>query len=112
MSFRPVGFRPAVLGVVFTLASALSIGVVTAQEANKPAAAATAAQPAAAASSASKAPATAEATPATAVAAAKPGDAAAGAGKAGACGACHGIDGNSSDPQYPKLAGQHELCAL
>ena len=22
--------------------------------------------------------------------------------------ACHGIDGNSSDPQYPKLAGQHE----
>jgi cytochrome c553 len=39
---------------------------------------------------------------------AQPGDAAAGAQKAAACGACHGIDGNSSDPQYPKLAGQHE----
>lgn len=36
------------------------------------------------------------------------GDAAAGATKAAACAACHGVDGNSSDPQYPKLAGQHE----
>ena len=36
------------------------------------------------------------------------GDAAAGAGKATACAACHGVDGNSVDPQYPKLAGQHE----
>jgi cytochrome c553 len=36
------------------------------------------------------------------------GDAKAGATKAGACAACHGIDGNSGDPQYPKLAGQHE----
>ena len=36
------------------------------------------------------------------------GDAAAGAGKAAACAACHGMDGNGADPQYPKLAGQHE----
>lgn len=36
------------------------------------------------------------------------GDATAGAGKAAACAACHGLDGNSADPQYPKLAGQHE----
>ena len=36
------------------------------------------------------------------------GDATAGAAKAAACAACHGLDGNSSDPQYPKLAGQHE----
>jgi len=36
------------------------------------------------------------------------GDATAGAGKAAACAACHGVDGNSVDPQYPKLAGQHE----
>ncbi len=36
------------------------------------------------------------------------GDAKAGATKAGACAACHGLDGNSADPQYPKLAGQHE----
>lgn len=39
---------------------------------------------------------------------ARPGDAAAGAGKAAVCAACHGMDGNSADPQYPKLAGQHE----
>src|SRR5690606_8692701 len=37
-----------------------------------------------------------------------PGDAAAGADKAAACAACHGADGNSVDPQYPKIAGQHE----
>jgi cytochrome c553 len=36
------------------------------------------------------------------------GDAKAGQAKAGACAACHGLDGNASDPQYPKLAGQHE----
>ena len=39
---------------------------------------------------------------------ATPGDAKAGQAKAGACAACHGLDGNSSDKQYPKLAGQHE----
>lgn len=38
----------------------------------------------------------------------KPGDATAGQGKAAACGACHGLDGNSTDPQYPRLAGQSE----
>lgn len=42
------------------------------------------------------------------VAAAQPGDAQAGAAKAAVCGACHGQDGNSADPLYPKLAGQHE----
>ena len=36
------------------------------------------------------------------------GDAKAGQTKAGACAACHGLDGNSSDALYPKLAGQHE----
>ena len=36
------------------------------------------------------------------------GDAKAGAGKAAVCGACHGMDGNPSDKQYPKLAGQNE----
>lgn len=39
---------------------------------------------------------------------AAPGDPAAGQAKAAVCGACHGVDGNSADPQYPKLAGQHE----
>ncbi|HET8898128.1 MAG TPA: c-type cytochrome [Rhodanobacteraceae bacterium] len=36
------------------------------------------------------------------------GDAKAGAAKAAVCGACHGMDGNSTDPQYPRLAGQNE----
>jgi cbb3-type cytochrome c oxidase subunit III len=36
------------------------------------------------------------------------GDAKAGEAKAAVCGACHGTDGNSSDKQYPKLAGQNE----
>lgn len=35
------------------------------------------------------------------------GDAEAGAQVAGVCAACHALDGNSIDPQYPKLAGQH-----
>jgi cytochrome c553 len=39
---------------------------------------------------------------------AKPGDAKAGQTKAGACAACHGLDGNSADAQYPKLASQQE----
>ncbi|MGH8214149.1 MAG: c-type cytochrome [Rhodanobacteraceae bacterium] len=38
----------------------------------------------------------------------QPGDPKAGQPKAAACGACHGMDGNSTDPQYPKLAGQGE----
>ncbi|MCP4789279.1 MAG: cytochrome c [Gammaproteobacteria bacterium] len=35
------------------------------------------------------------------------GDAAAGAAKAAACIGCHGVDGNSVVPMFPKLAGQH-----
>jgi len=34
------------------------------------------------------------------------GDAKAGATKAAVCGACHGVDGNSAAPNFPKLAGQ------
>jgi len=36
------------------------------------------------------------------------GDAAAGQAKAAACGGCHGMDGNSMVPSFPKLAGQGE----
>ena len=36
------------------------------------------------------------------------GDAAAGKNKAAACGGCHGMDGNSFVPTFPKLAGQNE----
>lgn len=35
------------------------------------------------------------------------GDAEKGAGKAAVCAACHGAGGNSSNPEWPKLAGQH-----
>jgi cytochrome c553 len=42
------------------------------------------------------------------VPAASAADLAAGAAKAKeVCAACHGIDGNSPTPDYPKLAGQH-----
>ncbi|MGD2129549.1 MAG: c-type cytochrome [Lysobacterales bacterium] len=36
------------------------------------------------------------------------GDAAAGQSKSAICAACHGADGNSTVPNWPKLAGQHE----
>ncbi len=36
------------------------------------------------------------------------GDAKAGQVKASACAACHGVDGNPSDKQYPRIAGQSE----
>ena len=36
------------------------------------------------------------------------GDAAAGKDKSIICSACHGMDGNSTVPMWPKLAGQHE----
>lgn len=35
------------------------------------------------------------------------GNAAAGQKKATVCFACHGANGNSTDPQYPRLAGQY-----
>lgn len=40
------------------------------------------------------------------------GDAAAGKNKAVTCGACHGADGNSTVPTFPKLAGQGEKYLL
>ena len=36
------------------------------------------------------------------------GDVQNGATLAGTCAACHGLDGNPADPQYPRLAGQSE----
>ncbi len=124
MSFRSAGFRSAVFGSATALAFALSAGVVTAQAAPpkpanaasaaaQPAASGTAAKPAVAASVAASTAATTPPSATTAAAApvavaVKPGDATVGQGKAAVCGACHGLDGNSSDPQYPKLAGQGE----
>ncbi|RCS29308.1 cytochrome c4 [Rhodanobacter denitrificans] len=101
MSFRSAGFRPAVLGSAIALAFALSSAALMAQESQPNTAAPAAASTAAAAPAAS-------ATAAPASAPVKPGDATAGQAKAAVCGACHGMDGNSSDAQYPKLAGQSE----
>lgn len=36
------------------------------------------------------------------------GDAAKGQAKSAACAACHGADGNSALPTFPKIAGQNE----
>jgi cytochrome c553 len=36
------------------------------------------------------------------------GDPEAGKAKSAACAACHGVDGNSVNPEWPKLAGQNE----
>jgi cytochrome c553 len=35
------------------------------------------------------------------------GDVAAGKAKSATCAGCHGVDGNSANPEWPKLAGQH-----
>ncbi len=35
------------------------------------------------------------------------GDASAGQAKSATCAACHGTDGNSANPEWPKIAGQH-----
>jgi len=40
------------------------------------------------------------------------GDATAGQSKVAVCGACHGADGNSAAPNFPKLAGQGERYLL
>lgn len=40
------------------------------------------------------------------------GDAAAGKTKAAVCAACHAADGNSVNPEWPKLAGQHDTYIL
>ncbi len=44
----------------------------------------------------------------TAVDALAEGDPVAGEQKAAVCAACHGLDGNSTVPNWPKIAGQHE----
>jgi cytochrome c553 len=113
MSFRLAGCRPAVLNAV-AMVLAFSAGTALAQNTKAPP------TPAAASASSTAQPAPAASAPAAAVPAAvphdsnwmastKPGDATAGQAKAAACGACHGMDGNSADAQYPKLAGQHEM---
>jgi cytochrome c553 len=109
-----------ILGVAAAL---LVTSAVTSQAATPPAPAAAApapaasTAPAASASVAAPAGATVQAAPDAAAAPVAPiadekpatwGDPKAGQTKAGVCAACHGADGNSTDAQYPRLAGQHE----
>lgn len=42
------------------------------------------------------------------ISAAHAGDAARGKEKSAACAACHGEDGNSKAPSFPRIGGQHE----
>lgn len=104
MSFRRVMVRG-----LWLLASVFAFTCAWAQApaaSTQPPQAATA-TPAPAASAPAATSATA-ATPAAAATATLSGDAKAGEAKAAVCGACHGLDGNPSDKQYPKLAGQNE----
>lgn len=110
-------FRHAAAAILATLvmSAAVAQSAAPAQPSSAPAPAGTAAKPGANAAADPATPgmpktetATASAPSGEASAATKPGDAATGQGKAAACGACHGLDGNSTDPQYPKLAGQSE----
>jgi cytochrome c553 len=98
-----------ILGVAALLAAA---GAFAQAPASKPAASpapSTSAAPASATTTAlPSTPAAPMAALTDAHALAKPGDAKVGQTKAAACGACHGLDGNSSDAQYPKLAAQQE----
>ena len=107
---RILGVVAAVLVTTAVAQQATTTPPASAPAQPEPAAAqpAAAADPAIAGATVTTAPAAA---PAVAMADAKPatwGDAKAGQTKAGACAACHGLDGNATDPQYPKLAGQHE----
>ena len=105
-----------ILGVAAALLVTSAVASQVATPAAAPAPAASVA-PASAASVATPAAASVQplpadaAAPVTALADDKPatwGDAKAGQTKSGTCAACHGVDGNSADAQYPKLAGQHE----
>ena len=124
-----MGFRRSAV-VVVMLAAAAPAAVALAAPQTKPASSAPAASAPASstsaatpASSASTAAPTSASSAATAASAAKakeaafeklkavktnPGDPKVGKTKAVACGACHGPTGNSTDPQYPKLAEQSE----
>ncbi|HET6631839.1 MAG TPA: c-type cytochrome [Rhodanobacteraceae bacterium] len=114
MSFRPAIAFAAVLAAGAALAHtgsqaapatpASASGSMATASTAAPANAASAANTASAASAAGAASSMA---PAMVDAALASGDPEAGQTKAAVCGACHGVDGNSTSPQYPKLASQN-----
>ncbi|MDR2013122.1 MAG: cytochrome c4 [Rhodanobacter sp.] len=114
MSFRHAFVRylialTALPGAVFAQAPTQGAQETTPAAATaEPAVAAPAPATATQTSASTAAPAPAATPPAPADNALVFGDAKAGQVKAALCGACHGIDGNPADKQYPKLAGQNE----
>lgn len=92
--------RLALLSTAFVVTTAIAQQATTPETVETAPVVEPAAEPAAVVASA--------AAPAVDTGPAKAGDPVAGQTKAGACAACHGVDGNSADPQYPKIAGQHE----
>lgn len=111
------------LAFAVMLVAAAPLAVLSAPPAKQVAAAASTTKPAGSASNAAPAGSASAGAPAGSASAAdaaeaefaklqavetQPGDPKAGQAKAAACGACHGMDGNSSDAQYPKLADQSE----
>lgn len=111
MTFRHAA---AAITAMLLMSTAAAQSASPAKPASAPAPAATTAKPGANAATDPATPGMPQAaTPTVATAAghdgtAKPGDATAGQGKAAVCGACHGMDGNSTDPANPRLAGQSE----
>ncbi len=107
MGFR----RPLAFFLLIAVPIALALSAPPPKPAAKPAPAASSSAPASSASTAAPASASSAAQEAFAeleAVPAKPGDPKAGQAKAAACAACHGMDGNSTDAQYPELAGQSE----
>jgi len=90
------------------LVSALASALAFAQTANTPAPATAAAPATPPAAATSPAPAVPAANPAEAFPFTK-GSAQAGATKAALCTACHGPNGNSTNPEWPRLAGQNAV---
>ncbi len=104
MSFRPV----IAIAAALLCTTAFAQSDVPAQAASSAPVASSSSTPADAATTATGATGAATATVAADVPV-KPGDAEAGKAKAGlVCAACHGMDGNSTNAMYPRLAGQSE----
>ena len=103
MSFRHWVASLALCGMSFAFAADPPT-----QAPKPPAAAQTAAAPSSQPEASNKPGQTEVAAATPAQSATKPGDAVAGQAKAAVCAACHGMDGNPAQSQYPKLAGQQE----
>ncbi|HEU0276998.1 MAG TPA: c-type cytochrome [Rhodanobacteraceae bacterium] len=104
MGFR----RPFALAALIAAVAPIAVALAVAPAQDAPASAGSAAPASGAAASANAAKAAEDALAKLEAVPTQPGNATVGKTKAVTCGACHGADGNSTDPQYPKLAAQSE----